>query len=246
MNQHYEHYTKADQEVWKLLFTRQAENLANKACREYLRALEVLEPVLNANAIPRFPELDSVLMRTTGWTTEVVPGHIPVNDFFDLLARRRFPSSTWLRNKHQLDYLEEPDMFHDIFGHIPLLVDPPYADFMQRIGKLGVDWAANNDVVGALRSLYWFTIEFGMISELGNRKIYGAGILSSFGESNRVMTAGTECKVFDLDSILSTDFRTDAMQECYYGASSYAQFLSSINTVELLLQEKKGRASAFL
>ncbi len=130
MNQHYEHYTKADQEVWKLLFTRQAENLANKACREYLRALEVLEPVLNANAIPRFPELDSVLMRTTGWTIEVVPGHIPVNDFFDLLARRRFPSSTWLRNKEQLDYLEEPDMFHDIFGHIPLLVDPSYADFM--------------------------------------------------------------------------------------------------------------------
>lgn len=238
MKQRYEHYSEADQKVWKLLFRRQLNNLADKACGEYLDALRTLEPVLNAQSIPHFSQIDTALTNHTGWSIEVVPGHIPVNEFFELLSHRRFPSSTWLRTIEQLDYLEEPDMFHDIFGHIPLLVDHRYAEFMVRIGELGVKWSSHHDIVQALRSLYWFTIEFGMLSESGRRRIYGAGILSSFGESQRVMMANTECHPFDLGEILGTDFRTDAMQEKYYGAPSYGKFLDSIDEVEHFLAHK--------
>ena len=241
MIQQYPLYTKADHDVWRILFERQTTNLADKACTEYLECLGLLEPVLNARAIPRFDELDSFLSQETGWVIEVVPGHIPVHEFFDLLSRRRFPSSTWLRTMDQLDYLEEPDMFHDIYGHIPLLVEARYADFMQRIGQLGTDWSHDEEVVRALRSLYWFTIEFGMLSHLGQRKIYGAGILSSYGESRRVVMASTECLAFDIDRILGTDFRTDTMQECYYGAPTYDAFLASIDDVESILSHRLKR-----
>lgn len=239
MTQHYERYTKEDQLVWKELFTRQIANLQDKACAEYLDCLDEMSPVLNAEAIPIFTELDRVLTDGTGWSIEVVPGHIPVNDFFALLSRRRFPSSTWLRSWEQFDYLEEPDMFHDIFGHVPLLNHKPYADFMERIGHLGVKWASNDSVVNALRSLYWFTIEFGLLTEHDERRIYGAGILSSFGESEQVMNASTECLMFEVDSILRTEFRTDVMQEVYYVAPSYKAFLDSIDHTSSLLSSAK-------
>ena len=121
MKQHYDNYSETDHNVWQTLFERQTNNLQDKACQDYLDCLQILSPVLHANRIPDFDELDEVLGNQTGWTIEVVPGHIPVRDFFALLAQKKFPSSTWLRSMDQLDYLEEPDMFHDIYGHIPLL-----------------------------------------------------------------------------------------------------------------------------
>ena len=206
--------------------------MQGKACQEYLDCLHTLRDVLNHNAIPRFEDLDEYLCAATGWTIEVVPGHIPVEDFFLLLSQRKFPSSTWLRSMSQLDYLEEPDMFHDIYGHIPLLMDARYAAFMEMIGKLGVQWAGSSMAISALRSLYWFTIEFGLTQGTKKRSIYGAGILSSYGESLQVVGNGVECRPFDIDGILHTNFRTDTLQELYYTANGLDQVYASLSDTE--------------
>ena len=235
MRQHYNQYTKDDHEVWATLFERQTTNLVDKACTEYLHCLDDMGQVLNETCIPDFRELDRLLMRETGWSIEVVPGHIPVDRFFRLLSLRRFPSSTWLRSLDQLDYIEEPDMFHDIYGHIPLLMHERYANFMQQIGKLGVEWVANPVALASLRSLYWFTIEFGMLQKDSTRQIYGAGIISSFGESRRVLDMSTEHQAFDIEAILMTDFRTDTIQELYFDAKTFDEFLDSLGQVQAFL-----------
>ncbi len=238
MKQNYNNYSRDDHRVWRVLFERQIENLGDKACTPYLECLASMRSVLNEDHIPRFEELDRMLNSETGWSIEVVPGHIPVDDFFKLLANKKFPSSTWLRTMAQLDYLEEPDMFHDIFGHIPLLMDHRYARLMHIIGQLGVKLSANADAVSALRSLYWFTIEFGLATENGERRIYGAGILSSFGESIQVMDTRTECMGFDIENIIQMDFRTDAMQSKYFVANSFDEFLNCTHDIENVIQRR--------
>lgn len=237
MKQDYNTYTEEDHRVWQILFDRQIENLQDKACSQYLECLSAIRSVLHGHRIPLFEQLDTSLSKETGWSIQVVPGHIPVRDFFHLLAERKFPSSTWLRTLDQLDYLEEPDMFHDIFGHVPLLMHAKYADFMHSIGKLGVIWADNQLAINALRSLYWFTIEFGLLSDKAGRSIYGAGILSSYGESVQVMDAQTTCEQFNIADILKTDFRTDTMQNTYFTANNFDDFLNSLPEVEILLDE---------
>ena len=235
MKQYYDRYTVEDHKVWNILFERQLENLVDKAHVRYSNCLTTLEPVLNGGSIPDFEQLDQALLDLTGWSIEVVPGHIPVNEFFALLAQRKFPSSTWLRTMDQLDYIEEPDMFHDIFGHIPLLADPAYASFMFEFGSLGSKHRDNRHIVDSLRSLYWFTIEFGLTRTPDGRRIYGAGILSSFGESRRVMETNTEVLRFDLERILHQGFRTDSLQELYYETSSFEQFLECMQDANRLL-----------
>lgn len=236
MKQHYGQYTAEDHAVWKILFERQVENLKDKACGEYLVCLDRLGPSLHGIAIPDFDQLNSVLLEQSGWQIEVVPGHIPVKDFFMLLAVQKFPSSTWLRSMQQLDYLEEPDMFHDIFGHIPLFMDEQYANFMHAFGQMGVLWMHNATAVSALRSLYWFTIEFGLLKSNAGRRIYGAGILSSYGECRQVFDAETTVCSFDIDQILTTEFRTDAMQNVYFDISGMQEFLTCLPAVEQYLE----------
>ena len=138
MRQNYAAYTANDRLVWKTLYSRQRENLEGKAHELYLECLELLTPVMNEDLIPNYDDLNTVLLETTGWSIHVVKGLIPVEEFFELLAQKKFPASTWLRTMEQLDYLEEPDMFHDIFGHVPLLMDERYAQFMHDFGKHGV------------------------------------------------------------------------------------------------------------
>jgi phenylalanine-4-hydroxylase len=215
MRQVYDDYSQQDQEVWQILFDRQQANLTDKACSAYLTCLTELAPVLNGNSIPRFTELDEALRAKTGWQIEVVPGLIPVGDFLNLLAQKRFCSSTWLRPKSQLDYLEEPDMFHDIFGHIPLLMNPAYADFMEAYGQLG-DLADTDEKMELLKGFYWYTIEFGLLGSENETKIYGAGIISSFLETNGLYDPSTDIRPFEIDQILNTPFATDHVQTCYY------------------------------
>jgi phenylalanine-4-hydroxylase len=136
MIQQYDKYKQEDHAVWKILFDRQVDNLQDKASSMYMNSLNTMSTVLNAKQIPDFRRLDDFLLAKTGWSIEVVKGLIPVDDFFELLSNKRFPSSTWLRSRAQLDYLEEPDMFHDIFGHVPLLINEEYSDLMHQIGKL--------------------------------------------------------------------------------------------------------------
>lgn len=239
MKQDYENYTSEDLEVWQLLFTRQQKNLKDKACEAYLKALDEMAWGLNTNEVPRFEKLNELLLNKTGWSIEVVPGLIPVEDFFILLKDKKFSASTWLRPKAQLDYLEEPDMFHDIFGHIPLLMDEEYASFAQKLGEVGVKFIDNKEVVLQLQRLYWFTIEFGLIKGKSKTEIYGAGILSSFGESNGIYDSYPEIKPYNFSSIINQPFRTDIIQTLYFEIESFEQLYDSLTEFDKHLTQLK-------
>jgi len=233
MKQQMSAYTAQDQLVWQTLFERQEANLKEKVSSEYMNALLAMKPVMHAHAVPNFQEVDEWFASSTGWKIEVVPGLIPVDEFFRLLAEKRFSSSTWLRRMDQLDYLEEPDMFHDTFGHIPLLSNPVFSDFMQTFGELGCQVQHNTEQLLALQRLYWFTIEFGMLK--GEQPlIYGAGIISSFGETNRAISTEVEHRAFQLEEVLQEPFRTDVVQEHYSCIESFDVLFQSIQQ----LQEK--------
>lgn len=220
-------YTTEDKAVWKRLFERQEKNLQGKVSGEYLSALKKMEPIMNADKIPDFREVDEWFASQTGWKMEVVPGLIPVDAFFRLLAERKFCSSTWLRNMNQLDYLEEPDMFHDTFGHVPLLSNPVFSDFMQGFGELGCQVSDNEEHLLALQRLYWFTIEFGML-HVDAPLIYGAGIISSLGETNRAVSQEVEHLPFVLENVLRMPFRTDSVQEHYVCISDFEELFASL------------------
>ncbi len=227
MKQQFEKYTEEDFLVWKTLFERQEKNLQDKACEEYLDALDDMKEVLNANKIAKFSELNHWFESRTGWEIYCVPGLIPVDEFFDLLSRKKFCSSTWLRTMDQLDYLEEPDMFHDTFGHIPLLSNPVFSNFAHEFGKLGKSLAHDEQKVLMLQRLYWFTIEFGLIEQNG-LKIYGAGIASSFGESISSIADGNEKLKFEMEEVLNQVFKTDEIQNTYFVIDSFESLFESI------------------
>ncbi|MCH2229602.1 MAG: phenylalanine 4-monooxygenase [Crocinitomicaceae bacterium] len=227
MKQQFDKYTEEDSLVWKTLFERQEKNLQDKACEEYLDALEDMKDVLNANKIPNFSELNHWFESKTGWEIYCVPGLIPVDQFFDLLSRKKFCSSTWLRTIDQLDYLEEPDMFHDTFGHIPLLSNPVFSNFAYEFGKLGKSLANDQNKVLMLQRLYWFTIEFGLIEQNG-LKIYGAGIASSFGESISSLADGSQKHKFEMEEVLNRVFKTDEIQNTYFVIDSFESLFESI------------------
>ncbi|MGB1104428.1 MAG: phenylalanine-4-hydroxylase [Crocinitomicaceae bacterium] len=229
MKQNLETYTSEDLKVWQTLFNRQVENLARKGSKRYLNCLDKMAPVLNANSIPDFEKIGEWFKTSTGWKIEVVPGLIPVEDFFVLLANKQFCSSTWLRTMEQLDYLEEPDMFHDIFGHIPLLADPEFSNFAQRFGQLGTQFKSHPFAVKAFQRLYWFTIEFGVIQSADNILSYGARIMSSYGETNRVAYAECRFLPFDLQAIIHHAFDTDVLQEEYYVIKDFAQLTKALD-----------------
>lgn len=238
MKQEMNKYTKKDEWVWNTLFRRQHDNLKQKGCKEYLNALIDMRDVLNANSIPNFKNLNNYFLGKTGWQIEVVKGLIPVEDFFELLAKKRFCSSTWLRSPENLDYLEEPDMFHDIFGHIPLLSHPVFSDFAFEFGKLGKKYIQNKDAIIALQRLYWFSIEFGVIRE-NELKAYGAGIISSFGETNRATSNTVKITDFDIEQVMNKNFRTDVMQEEYVSIYSFDELFSSIEKADKFLNKKR-------
>lgn len=228
MQQQYEKYTEDDHAVWQILFERQMENLKGKAVSLYLDKMEALAPVLNGKAVPNFKGLNNALLNATGWQIHVVPGLIPPLDFFALMAERKFCSSTWLRKRTQLDYLEEPDMFHDIFGHIPLLMDPAYAKLMQQMGEMGV--AAGHDAakLDEVERLYWFTIEFGVLQNGAQREIYGAGILSSFGEAKEIFSPKVEIKPWNLEELMHTPFDKSMLQPYYYGLPNWDTLTNTV------------------
>ena len=235
MKQEYNKYTAEDQEVWKILFDRQEENLSDKTGKEYHDCCFELKDSLNSLAILKFSDIDLKLSKND-WSISVVPGLIPVEDFFTLLSKRQFCSSTWLRKRHQLDYLEEPDMFHDIFGHIPLIMNPVYASFMERFGKIGVDNINDKIVLTALQRLYWFTIEFGLIKGEKKSNIYGAGIISSFGETNHIYNDDIEIKKFDIIEVINTPFINSEIQNLYFEINSFEEMYESLSVLEKMIE----------
>ena len=224
--QHWDELTAEDHWVWDTLFARQQTLLHDRAVKEFEESLEVLH--LSRPGIPNFDELNEKLNARTGWTVVAVPGLVPDDVFFEHLRNRRFPAGNFIRRKNQLDYLEEPDVFHDVFGHVPLLAQPAVADFMQELGFLG-EQAMEIDQLHRVARLYWYTVEFGLARERNRIKIYGAGILSSFGESHYSLESAKPHRLaFDLKRVLRTRYRTDAFQQSYFVSDRFEDALKLV------------------
>ena len=220
-------YSADDHATWGTLYARQRELLAGRACDEFLQAQDAMG--MDARAIPRFDQLNEVLGAATGWTLVGVEGLLPELDFFDHLANRRFPVTWWIRRPDQIDYIAEPDLFHDLFGHVPLLMDPMFADYMQAYGAGGVKaHAIGPDALQNLTRLYWYTVEFGLIRQHDGLRIYGAGIVSSKGESLHSLESAAPNRLgFDLERIMRTRYRIDTFQKTYFVIDSFEQLMQA-------------------
>lgn len=231
MKQDYAKYTPEDFLVWKLLYERQMPQLPGAAVPEYIKGIERVRFV--ADRIPHFEETNALLRSYTGWELAVVPGLIPDNEFFELLSERKFPASTWLRKLSELDYLEEPDMFHDVFGHVPLLTNQHVVDYLQELSKIALRYINDPWAIELLSRIYWFTVEFGLIREKGNLLIYGAGILSSKGETWYSLHDPKPARhPFNVEKILNTPYRKDQYQKEYFVLESFSQLPDSIGELE--------------
>ncbi|MDB5717009.1 MAG: phenylalanine 4-monooxygenase [Sphingomonas bacterium] len=227
--QRWAHYSAAEHALWDRLFARQARQLRSRASRVWMRGLEALR--LSKPGIPDFDELSERLMASTGWQVVAVPGLVPDAVFFDHLANRRFVAGSFLRRPDQIDYLEEPDVFHDVFGHVPMLADPVFADYIQAYGQ-GGQRSLGFGALAKLARLYWYTVEFGLVEEEGNLKIYGSGIVSSHGESRFALDDPSPHRIgFDLMRVMRTRYRIDDYQQCYFVVPDFATLLdTTLNT----------------
>jgi len=238
MVQQYELYTPEHQWVWKQLFGRQMDNLQGKATDLHCENVVLLKDVFNGDAIPYLDKLSTTLYSKTGWQIHIVKGFIPAADFLELLSERKFAASTWLRKPEELDYLEEPDMFHDVFGHLPVLGNEAYAHFVHEVGKLGHKFSNNAVCIDLIERFYWYTIEFGLVKENDVTKIFGAGIISSFGESKRIFEDESAIiKPFSLQEILYLPFDKSSIQPVYYVADSFEQLYGTLPLLEQILEE---------
>jgi len=216
-------YTAQDHATWDRLFARQTRQLQGRACAAYLRGVDTLR--LSKPGIPDFDELNERLAGRTGWQVVAVPGLVPDDVFFDHLANRRFVSGNFIRRPDQLDYLQEPDVFHDVFGHVPLLADPVYADYMQAYGEGGLR-SLSFGALHKLARLYWYTVEFGLIEEEGALRLFGAGIVSSHGESIFALDDPSPNRIaFDLLRVMRTNYRIDDYQQGYFVIPSFEALL---------------------
>jgi len=224
--QRWDEFTPEDHWVWDTLFARQQSLLAGRAVSAFGRSLDVLR--LSRPGIPDFDELNERLHARTGWTVVAVPGLVPDDAFFTHLSERRFPAGNFIRRADQLDYLEEPDAFHDVFGHVPLLAEPEIADFMQALGHLGLE-AIGRGALHRVARLYWYTVEFGLARENDDLRIYGAGILSSFGESHYALESPRPRRLaFDLPQVMRTQYRTDTFQQNYFVVDRFEDVLKLV------------------
>ncbi|WP_434031917.1 phenylalanine 4-monooxygenase [[Pseudomonas] boreopolis] len=227
VEQPWEGYSADDHRTWGTLYARQRELLVGRACGEFLRAQDAMG--MDARAIPRFDRLNEALGAATGWTLVGVEGLLPELDFFDHLANRRFPVTWWIRRPEQIDYIAEPDLFHDLFGHVPLLMNPVFADYMQAYGRGGVKaHGIGPEALQNLTRLYWYTVEFGLIDTPDGLRIYGAGIVSSKGESLYSLESPAPNRIgFDLERIMRTRYRIDSFQKTYFVIDSFEQLMQA-------------------
>jgi len=227
VEQPWDSYTATDHEVWNTLYRRQRELLPGRACAEFLEGVERFG--MGENGIPKFSDLNTLLAATTGWQIVAVEGLLPDEVFFDHLANRRFPVSWWIRKPDQLDYLSEPDLFHDLFGHVPLLLNPVFADYMQAYGRGGMKaFGIGPEALMNLTRLYWYTVEFGLINTPDGLRIYGAGIVSSKGESIYCLDSAAPNRIgFGLERVMNTRYRIDTYQQTYFVIDGFEQLFDA-------------------
>ena len=227
VEQPWDSYSAADHDVWRRLYARQREILPGRACDAFLQAQDAMG--MTPDRIPKFSDLNAALGAATGWTIVGVEGLLPELDFFTHLANRRFPVSWWIRRADQIDYIEEPDLFHDLFGHVPLLMDPMFADYLEAYGKGGVKaHGFGPEALMQLARLYWYTVEFGLIRQPDGLRIYGAGIVSSKGESIHCLESAAPNRIgFDLERVMRTRYRIDTFQKTYFVIDSFEQLIEA-------------------
>lgn len=226
-NQGHIHYSDDENVMWQALLERQAKQIPNRASSAYLEGLEKLK--LPATHIPQLQDIDDILQANTGWQTAAVPALISFGKFFKLLADKRFPVATFIRRFDDMDYIEEPDIFHEIVGHCPLLTHPAFATFNETYGKLGLNATKQERLY--LARLYWFTIEFGLMGATKEtRKIYGGGILSSPSETIYALSNEPDCRAFDLIDVLRTPYRIDQIQPIYYAIDDLDTLFDIVNS----------------
>jgi phenylalanine-4-hydroxylase len=241
IDQSWSNYNAGEHAVWKTLYQRQTRLLPGRACDAFIQGMRAL-PIV-ADQIPDFQQLSDVLSKKTGWQVVAVPGLVPDDVFFEHLANRRFPAGQFIRRPDQLDYVEEPDIFHDVFGHVPMLMNPIMADFIQAYGQGGLR-ARKLGVLPQLARLYWYTVEFGLIMQPDGLRIYGSGIASSYAESIFALDDPSPNRIrLDLPRVMRSHYRIDDFQEVYFVLDSLDQLLEFAKTdFEPLYQANKGQA----
>jgi phenylalanine-4-hydroxylase len=224
-------YTQADHAVWNQIYTRQTALLKGRVCAAFLAGVERLN--LSASHVPSFSAINAKLTPTTGWKIVAVPGLVPEQVFFEHLANRRFPVTWWMRRPDQLDYLQEPDCFHDLFGHVPLLINPVFADYIQAYGRAALS-ADHPGALTLLARLYWYTVEFGLIRHAGSPngvQIYGAGIVSSKSETLYSLESDAPNRLrFNLARVMQTRYRIDTFQKTYFVLDDFEQLFDLVRT----------------
>jgi phenylalanine-4-hydroxylase len=229
-------YTPAEHTLWRHLFERQMQLLPSRACDAFVRGMQALP--IDAQGIPEFERLNEVLQRHTGWQVVAVPGLVPDPVFFEHLAHRRFPAGNFLRRPEQIDYLSEPDVFHDVFGHVPMLMNPALADYMQAYGAGGLR-AHRLGVLDQLARVYWYTVEFGLVEQAGGLRLYGSGIASSWRESQFCLDDPSPHRLrFALERVMRTRYRIDDFQESYFVLRDFDELLELARIDFLPLYER--------
>ena len=225
-------YTDEDHAVWGILYGRRMAELARSGSGVFLRGAEAIG--LRPDRVPDLAEVNRRLDARTGWNAVPVTGFIPARQFFQCLAERRFPTTFTLRPRHQLDYLPEPDIFHDVFGHVPLHADPVFAEFLQGFGAVAARARTDEDVQRMAR-LFWFTVEFGLVREEGETKVYGSGLISSAGDAANALGPGCDRRPFSLDAVMAQPFEIDRFQDVLFVVDSFDQLFDATERAKRMI-----------
>ncbi|TVQ62266.1 MAG: phenylalanine 4-monooxygenase [Phycisphaerales bacterium] len=243
ITQHYDKYTADDHEVWAILYKKRMAQLDTAASNVFLRGMKAIN--LRPDRVPDVSEVNDNLRNMTGWQSRPVPGYLPAKAFFAFLAQRQFPTTITVRPKSSMDYLPEPDIIHDVFGHVPLHADEVFADFLQTYGQAALHTNDQNHTERLAR-LFWFTVEFGLIREDGRLKLYGSGLISSEGEGHHSLESpDVDRRPFELERVCDTSFEIDHYQPILYVLESFEQLRDAMNTyAERILNEPAGAAKS--
>ena len=245
IDQRYDGYTEENQETWRILYDRQMDFLESRASDVYLSGAKAINLVRDhLPYLEGSKSINNFLQKLTGWQSRAVPGYLPAKAFFACLARREFPTTIVIRPMKSIDYLPEPDIFHDVFGHVPLHADPVFADFLQTYGRAALT-ASDEEDTTRLSRLFWFTVEFGLIREQNQLKLYGSGLISSPGESKHALESpDVDRRPFDLDTVCNTGFEIDQYQPILYVLESFDQLRDAMNEYANRILEKNGEPTS--
>ncbi len=236
IQQDYDSYTQEQHETWAELVSRRMPQLAKHAAEEYLEGFAIIG--LRADRLPNLADISARLGPRTGWNTVPVSGFMPGPAFFEMLSLRQFPTTTWLRKRDSLEYTPEPDIFHDVFGHVPMHAHPVFADFLAHYGQLcaGIEDEAILERIGRL---FWYTVEFGLIRQHGRVKVYGSGLISSNGECTNVLEGHCQVRDFSLEAVLNTPVQVDQMHKVLFAIESFEQIYESLQQVSEMIAAGK-------